>query len=134
MLIIGILEFVSCLVTNYYCDKMHRKRWIMIFMVLSGAIGLIMQFAVAKSEFETVLIAISRLFNTFGFALFSLITTESFPTSIRSTGTGISEAMSNLGNMSAPFLVTLGDELGVKGVFISGIVCIVGGLSMTFVK
>lgn len=36
--------------------------------------------------------------------------------------------------MSAPFLVTLGDELGLKGVFISGIVCIVGGLSMTFVK
>ena len=42
--------------------------------------------------------------------------------------------MSNLGNMSAPFLVTLGDQIGVKGVFISGIVCIVGGLSMTFVK
>jgi len=28
---------------------MYRKRWIMIFMVLSGAIGLLIQFAVAKS-------------------------------------------------------------------------------------
>lgn len=81
----------------------------MIFMILSGTVGVIIQFAVAKSEFQIALIAISRLFNTFGFALFSLITTESFPTSIRSTGTGVSEAMSNLGNMAAPFLVTIGD-------------------------
>lgn len=36
--------------------------------------------------------------------------------------------------MTAPFLVTLGDQIGVKGIFISGIVCIVGGFSMTFVK
>jgi hypothetical protein len=81
----------------------------MLFMILSGSIGVLIQFASTKSYFELVLIGFSRLFNTFGFALFSLITTESFPTSIRSTGTGVSEAMSNLGNMSAPFLVTLGD-------------------------
>lgn len=109
MLIIGMLELVGCLVTNFYCDRMYRKRWIIIFMILSGSVGLMIQFAKTKSEFELVLIAVSRLFNTFAFALFSLITTESFPTSIRSTGTGISEAMSNLGNMGAPFLVTLGD-------------------------
>lgn len=36
--------------------------------------------------------------------------------------------------MTAPFLVTLGDKIGVKGIFISGIVCMIGGLSMTFVK
>lgn len=42
--------------------------------------------------------------------------------------------MSNLGNMSAPFMVTLGNDIGVKGILISGIVCIAGGLSMTFVK
>jgi hypothetical protein len=55
---------------------------------------------------ELAFIGLSRLFNTFGFALFSLITTESFPTEIKSTGTGISEAMSNLGNMGAPFLLS----------------------------
>ena len=42
--------------------------------------------------------------------------------------------MSNLGNMAAPFLVTLADDGGVKGVFIGGFVCIAGGLSMFFVK
>lgn len=42
--------------------------------------------------------------------------------------------MSNLGNMAAPFLVTLSDDAGVKGVFIGGFVCIAGGLSMFFVK
>ena len=49
MLIIGLLELVSCLVTNYYCDRMYRKRWIMIFMVFSGAVGVVIQFATAKS-------------------------------------------------------------------------------------
>lgn len=75
MLIIGTLEFISCLITNHYCDKMYRKRWIMIFMVLSGSVGLLIQFTTTKSYFEISLIGISRLFNTFGFALFSLITT-----------------------------------------------------------
>jgi hypothetical protein len=42
--------------------------------------------------------------------------------------------MSNLGNMTAPFLVTFGDQIKVKGVLISGILCIIGGLSMSFVK
>ena len=42
--------------------------------------------------------------------------------------------MSNLGNMAAPFLVTVAGELRVKAVFIGGIICIVGGLSMLFVK
>lgn len=109
MLIIGVLEFVSCLITNYYCEKMHRKRWIIIFMTISGGIAMLIQFTKQSSSFEIAFIGFSRLLNTFGFALFSLITTESFPTSIRSTGTGISEAMSNLGNMGAPFLVTLGN-------------------------
>ena len=42
--------------------------------------------------------------------------------------------MSNLGNMAAPFLVTVSDDLGVKAIFIGGFVCIAGGLSMSFVK
>jgi hypothetical protein len=42
--------------------------------------------------------------------------------------------MSNVGNMSAPFLVTLGNEIGVKGVFISAVVCIIGAAIMFFVK
>lgn len=66
--------------------------------------------------------------------MFSLITTESFPTSIKSTGTGISEAMSNLGNMGAPFLVAGAGEIGFKAVFLGGFVCMAGGLSMIFVK
>ena len=36
--------------------------------------------------------------------------------------------------MGAPFLVTLSQEIRVKGVFIGGFVCIAGGLSMSFVK
>ena len=103
-------------------------------MILSGCIGLFVELTDQSSWIEIALIGVSRLFNTFGFALFSLITTESFPTSIRSTGCGVSEAMSNLGNMVAPFLVTLAGELRVKAVFIGGIICIVGGISMFFVK
>ena len=90
MLIIGTLELISCLITNFYCDRMYRKRWIMTFMVAAGIIGIIDQLTVQSSDLEIALIAVSRLFNTFSFALFSLITTESFPTSIRSTGTGVS--------------------------------------------
>lgn len=75
-------------------------------MCSAGVLGVLLQVMPAGSVVEIIFIAFSRLFNTFGFALFSLITTESFPTEIRSTGTGVSEAMSNLGNMGAPFLVT----------------------------
>ena len=42
--------------------------------------------------------------------------------------------MSNVGNMVSPFLVTIADEIGVKGVFIGGFVCIAGGISMLLVK
>lgn len=42
--------------------------------------------------------------------------------------------MSNLGNMAAPFLVTGAGEIGVKGVFFGGFVCIAGGVSMLLVK
>jgi len=80
------------------------------------------------------LIGISRLLNTVGFALFSLITSETFPTEIRSTGLGVSEAMSNLGNMGAPFLVTLAQIMSVKAVFIGGFMNLVGGVSMFLVK
>lgn len=106
----------------------------MTFMITAGVIGVIDELTVQSSDLEIALIGISRLCNTFSFALFSLITTQSFPTSIRSTGTGVSEAMSNLGNMAAPFLVTISDDIGVKAVFIGGFVCIAGGLCMSFVK
>jgi hypothetical protein len=74
------------------------------------------------------------LFNTVGFALFSLISAETFPTAIRSTGLGVSEAMSNLGNMGAPFLVTLANYSKLKAVFIGGFLNIGGGLAMLIVK
>ncbi len=69
-----------------------------------------------------------------GFALFGLISSETFPTAIRSTGLGITEAMSNLGNMAAPFLVTLSEFTRVKSVFIGGFLNIGGGLLMLLVK
>jgi hypothetical protein len=81
-----------------------------------------------------LLIGFSRLFNTVGFALFSLITSETFPTEIRSTGLGVSEAMSNLGNMAAPFLVTISQVSNVKAVFFGGFVNLLGGVSMLLVK
>ncbi len=80
------------------------------------------------------MIGFSRLFNTVGFALFSLITSETFPTEIRSTGLGVSEAMSNLGNMAAPFLVTISQVSNVKAVFFGGFVNLLGGVSMLLVK
>ena len=49
MLIIGTLELISCLVTNVYCDRMYRKRWIMTFMVAAGIIGLIDELTVESS-------------------------------------------------------------------------------------
>lgn len=80
------------------------------------------------------MIGFSRLFNTVGFALFSLITSETFPTEIRSTGLGVSEAMSNLGNMAAPFLVTISQVSKVKAVFFGGFMNLLGGVSMLLVK
>lgn len=93
-----------------------------------------MQVMSPGSVIEIIFVGLSRVGNTFSFALFSLITTESFPTEIRSTGTGVSEAMSNLGNMGAPFLRSGAAKIGVKGVFIGGFVCIAGGASMLLVK
>ena len=89
MLVIGCLELGSCIFTNFFCDKMLRKTWIIIFMVSSGAFGVLIQVTGVASIFELILLGGSRLFNTVAFALFSLICSESFPTSIKSTGMGI---------------------------------------------
>jgi hypothetical protein len=70
----------------------------------------------------------------FGFGLYSLITTESFPSGIKTTGTGVVEAMSNLGNMASPFVVTLADKFDLQSMFIGGIVCLFGGLVMFLSK
>jgi hypothetical protein len=42
--------------------------------------------------------------------------------------------MSNLGNMGAPFLVTLAQFIGVKAIFIGGFLNLGGGASMLIVK
>jgi hypothetical protein len=112
---------------------MKRKTWIVILMIISGALGICVQFSNSKIA-DIILIGCSRLFNTVGFAFFSLITSETFPTEIRSTGLGVSEAMSNLGNMAAPFLVTLAQISSVKAVFIGGFMNIIGGVSMLIVE
>jgi uncharacterized protein YjfI (DUF2170 family) len=90
MLIIGGMELITCLIANYFCDKMYRKISIIILMIISGCVGIFIQFTSTKSGIELALVGISRICNTFAFTLFSLITTESFPTSIKSTGTGVS--------------------------------------------
>ena len=142
MLIIGALEFVAYFITNIYCHKMKRKRWLIFFMLISSAIGILFQFVLRKEDkqwdadryIETVFIGISRLANTFCFGLYSLITTESFPSGIKTTGTGVVEAMSNLGNMASPFIVTLADKWGLQSMFIGGVVCGVGGVIMFLSK
>lgn len=103
-------------------------------MVLSGAMGLLIQFTDSASIIEIIFLGASRVFNTIAFALFSLICSESFPTAVKSTGMGISEAMSNIGNMGAPFLVILAQTIGVRAVMIGGLINIGGGLAMTIVK
>lgn len=112
---------------------MKRKLWIIVLMMLSGGLGVCVQFSPSQLG-DIILIGISRLFNTVAFALFSLISAETFPTSIRSTGLGVSEAMSNFGNMGAPFLVTFALFEGVKAVFVGGFLNLAGGLSMCIVK
>lgn len=63
-----------------------------------------------------------------------MITTESFPNSIKTTGTGIVEAFSNLGNIVSPFIVTISDHLGIQSIFIGGVVCLIGALALLFAK
>ena len=133
MLVIGSLEFVSCFFTNFFCSKMKRKMWIVVLMLLSGGFGLLVE--VTDDKFtDIVFLGISRVFNTVGFALFGLISSETFPTTIRSSGMGITEAMSNLGNIGAPFLVTLSQHMRFKAVFVGGFLNLVGGVSMLLVK
>lgn len=103
-------------------------------MILSGSMGLLIQFTDTSSVVELIFMGASRLFNTVAFALFSLICSESFPTAVKSTGMGITEAMSNVGNMIAPFLVIFAQTLGVKAILIGGIINIAGGFTMSIVK
>ncbi len=72
MLVIGCLEFGSCFFTNFFCHKMKRKLWIIVLMILSGTLGVCVQFSNSQIG-DLVLIGVSRLFNTVAFALFSLI-------------------------------------------------------------
>jgi hypothetical protein len=42
--------------------------------------------------------------------------------------------MSNVGNMGAPFIVILAQEIGVKSVFVGGLLNLAGACSMLAVK
>jgi hypothetical protein len=112
---------------------MKRKFWIVLLMIASGCGGMLVQFT-DNQVADLIFLGISRVFNTVAFGLFGLISAETFPTAIRSTGLGVTEAMSNLGNMAAPFFVTLAQVLSFEAVFIGGILNLVGGSSMLLVK
>jgi hypothetical protein len=58
---------------------MKRKLWIVILMILSGSFGILVEFTDSQIA-DLLLIGAGRLFNTVGFALFSLISSETFPT------------------------------------------------------
>lgn len=79
MLIIGGLELIAYIITStttpntdLFCQRMRRKLWLIVFLGLSGTIGILFQF-VFKNEtsgwnperiVETVFIAVSRLANS----------------------------------------------------------------------
>jgi hypothetical protein len=49
MLIIGGMELVTCLIANYFCDRMYRKISIIILMIIAGCVGIFIQFTSTKS-------------------------------------------------------------------------------------
>lgn len=63
-----------------------------------------------------------------------MIGVETFPASIRSRGLGIPETIANIGNMLAPFMVTLASNLKVKSVFIGGLMNVSAGIVMLLIK
>jgi predicted MFS family arabinose efflux permease len=134
MLVVGLLEFVSCILINFFCHRIQRRLCLMVLMFLSALFSLLVQ-TTDQRFLELSLIGGSRLFNSMGFAVFNLLTSETFPTTIRSTGIGVADALSNLGNMSAPFLVVFVQFFmpGLKTAFVGGLMNLASGASLFFV-
>lgn len=58
--------------------------------------------------------------------LLALFMNESFPDRVKSSGNGIIEALSNLGNLITPFVVSMTSNAGLSPVFVVSVILILG--------
>jgi hypothetical protein len=59
---------------------------------------------------------------------------ESFPDRVKSSGSGSIEALSNLGNLVTPFVVTLTSDAGLDPVFVVSVILMLGIIPLFFTK
>jgi hypothetical protein len=74
------------------------------------------------------------LYIGYSFGLLALFTNESFPDRVKSSGGGVIEALSNLGDLVTPFVVTLTSNTGISPVFMVSVILILGITPLIFTK
>lgn len=55
---------------------------------------------------------------------------ESFPDRVKSSGSGTIEALSNIGNLITPFIVSLTINLGINSVFVVSVILLLGVVAL----
>lgn len=62
---------------------------------------------------QSIVISITRVGCVFAYSLISILETESFQADIRSTAIGLTKALSQLGRIGVPYLITAMNDAGI---------------------
>ncbi len=144
VLFTGFIEVIGNSISIIFIDKVPRRKGLAITNCLIIIMGLLfcLPFISGSKIVGTIVLALCRIctstfsyISAFSQAIIPLLQIQSFPSTVQSTGTGLIEALSQLGNFATPFIVTIATNAGVNPVIIvSLVVLVIGVLPLKFVK
>ena len=144
VLITGFIEVIGNTISVFLIDKIPRRKGLFILNLILAGVGLLFIIPALSDQLvvSTIILGICRIFTckfwidlAFSQALIPLLQLESFPPRVQSTGTGITEALSQIGTFLTPFIVAMVTNANINPVIIvAAAVLIIGIIPLKFVK
>lgn len=84
--------------------------------------------------FTRFLVSMILSYSAYCQGLLALFMSESFPDRVKSSGAGTIEALSNVGNIVTPFIVSATTNIGLSAVFVVGLIMLAGVFALVPTK
>ena len=103
------------MVAGAVVPKINRKTGLIIFNLLSALAGLcfIVPFVEKSLILQTLILSFVRITAVFSCSLFSVLQTETFEASIKSTAIGLTSGFSQIGRVAIPVMIDTMNKIGI---------------------
>ncbi|EAR98022.1 MFS transporter (macronuclear) [Tetrahymena thermophila SB210] len=145
-LIIGISELVGYFISNLISHKYPRKLGTFFTILVTCLISISFYFYSIPSScssesdtcwqkiFQSVMLALARCVVSVTFSVVIIWCGESYPTTLRSVGFGLSFAYGYFGSFLAPYVVDTSNRIGINPMVSLGVLTLSGCVAALFLK